>query len=57
MNLFGLDLSYAPKDKEQKTKPEATQSSAPQALLIIDRDFLLTLAIIVVLAGTFAALR
>jgi|HubBroStandDraft_4_1064222.scaffolds.fasta_scaffold238848_2 hypothetical protein len=56
MNLIGLDLNYAPKDKEQKTKPEVAESSAPQALLIIDRDFLLTLAIIVVLAGTFVTL-
>jgi hypothetical protein len=56
MNLIGLDLNYAPKDKEQKTTPEVTEPSAPQALLIIDRDFLLTLAIIVVLAGAFVTL-
>jgi hypothetical protein len=51
MNLFGLDVTYAPKDKEEKTTPEVALSTTPQTLIAIDRDFLLTLAIFIVLYG------
>jgi hypothetical protein len=51
MNLIGLDLTYAPKDKEQKTTPDVAPSQAPQSLIAIDREFLFMLAVVIVLSG------
>jgi hypothetical protein len=54
MNLIGLDLNYTPKEKEKDKEQQATPDvapPAPQAVLVIDRDFLLTVALFIVLYG------
>ncbi|MGB8060730.1 MAG: hypothetical protein WCF26_02395 [Candidatus Sulfotelmatobacter sp.] len=54
MNLVGLDLTYAPKDKdkEQKATPEAAPSTpVPQALFTTDREFLFMLAVVFILSS------
>jgi hypothetical protein len=52
MNLLGLDLTYAP-NKEQKATTEVAPSPLPsqQMTFTIDRDFLLMLAVLIVLSG------
>jgi hypothetical protein len=56
MNLIGLDLTYAPKDKEQKTSPEPASSQPVQALVTVDVEFLLMLLTIVALSGAIVML-
>jgi hypothetical protein len=51
MNLIGLDLSYAPKDKEQKTTPEV---AAPQSAN--DLSFVLMAVALILMSGAVIAL-
>ena len=56
MNIFGLDVTYAPKSKEQQTTPEIAPSEiapsqAQQSLVAVDVEFLLMLLTIVALSG------
>lgn len=55
MNLFGFDVIYAPKDKEQKTTPELAPQVA-QSLVAIDVEFLLMLLTIAALSGAIVML-
>lgn len=52
MNLIGLDLTYAPKDKEQKATPETAPSPAPQSTN--DLSFLLMVIAVIFMAGAVA---